>query len=108
MSQQKPQPPHRQPTMDEWVAMERDRLPAPGDTPIEHLRHTVAAFEDAPEDDRAISATGGIYPDRPWTGVTWGDLRAILVRLESAELTGAAWCWEHSCEWAGPCSPQHD
>lgn len=30
--------------------------------------------------------------------LTVGDLRAILVRLDVAELCDAPWCWEHACD----------
>lgn len=68
-------------SMDRWAAEVRERYPFPGDDPVERLRHTVAMFADQPKDAVAILATSGIYGYGVQTGVTWGDLRAIVERL---------------------------
>ncbi len=74
-------------TLDDAVRDARRRYPDPGTTPIEHLRHTVAVFADQPDDAVAVRATASIYPPdetigtgmrRGETGLTHGDLRAIL------------------------------
>lgn len=54
-----------------------DRLPPPGDTPLEKLRHTIAAFAGAPDDGWVAKATCGKYGDGVVTGLTWGDLRSL-------------------------------
>jgi hypothetical protein len=58
-----------------------DELPTPDGDAVQHLRHTVAAWEDVADDTVAIHATSGLY-DQP-TGLTWGDLREVLHRLDS-------------------------
>ena len=56
--------------------------PHPGGDPVARLRHTLDVFGGAVEDDEwAIRATHGMYPDGGTTGLTWGDLRAIAGRL---------------------------
>lgn len=59
----------------------REKLPPPGNTPIEHLRHTLAAHADTPHDGMAVLATSGVYDTR--TGLTYGDLRALLTLLDA-------------------------
>lgn len=66
---------------DQFAAKIREQLAAPGTTPLEHLRHTVAAFHKQPDDEMPIMATMGVYPER--TGLTWGDLRALLAMIDS-------------------------
>lgn len=61
------------------------RIPCePGSTPLDHLKHTLDAFADSDcaDDDLAITATIGIFPEKR-TGLTWGDLRAIARLLDS-------------------------
>lgn len=70
--------------MEEHAAEARASLPEPGDTPIQHLRHTVATFDGQPDDELVVMATSGIYPQGR-TGLTWGDLRLILDWLERSE-----------------------
>jgi hypothetical protein len=70
-------------TANQYAAKVRAELPEPGDTPISHLRHTVAAFADDSPDDMPIRATSGIYPEHEKTGLTWGDLRALLAMVEN-------------------------
>jgi len=84
----------------------RDRLPAPGYTPVERLRHTVAAWPTVLDERMAVTVTQDVYGDGVATGLTWGDLRAILVRLDVAELIDRPWCWEHACESA-VCYSEH-
>lgn len=60
----------------------REELPAPGATPVEHLRHVLAAHEYTKGDDMAVQATSGIY-DEGNTGLTYADLREILAMLET-------------------------
>lgn len=68
----------------QYAAQVRETLPEPGDFPLRHLRHTVAAFADSGDDEWVQVATGGIYP-HGHTGLTWGDLRLILDWLERSE-----------------------
>jgi hypothetical protein len=57
--------------------------PHPGTDPIARLRHTLDVYgADVNDDDFAIRATSGMYPDGGVTGLTWGDLRAIAVALQ--------------------------
>lgn len=52
--------------------------PHPGDDPLARLRHTLSVFAAQPASEWAIVATSNAYPDGGKTGLTWGDLRAIL------------------------------
>jgi hypothetical protein len=52
--------------------------PHPGDDPINRLAHTLEMFDGQPDEEMAILATSDAYPDGGKTGLTWGDLRAIL------------------------------
>lgn len=61
-----------------------DNLPEPGDSPLQHLRHTLAAFDRASADEFVVMATSGVYPEGS-TGLTWGDLHWILDWLERSE-----------------------
>lgn len=62
----------------------RDRLgDPPGDDPVARLRHVVAAFAEVDDQDHVITATGGLYPDQDWTGLTHGDLRRLLALLDN-------------------------
>jgi len=56
-----------------------ERHPEPGKDPIERLQHAVAMFENEPDNDWAIVATSNIYGQGVRTGLTWGDLRLLLV-----------------------------
>lgn len=67
---------------DEQAQEIRDRLPEPGVTPLEHLRHALAAHASTPGDQIAVQATAGIYGRTVVTGLTFGDLRALLVELD--------------------------
>jgi len=71
-------------TMDQFAADTRDSLPEPGTSPFQHLRHTLAVFDETRDGDLVVQATGGIYPEGD-TGITWGDLRHILDWLEQSE-----------------------
>lgn len=65
-------------------AAELDRIgPAPGHDPVDRLRHTLKAFEEVPNEDVVLTATSNVYGSGVWTGVTWGDLREILRRVEN-------------------------
>ena len=59
-------------------------LPEFTEDPVDRLRHTLAAYPDTQADGWAVRATGGgVVPGHDVTGLTWGDLREILKRLES-------------------------
>jgi len=55
----------------------------PGDDPVERLRHTLAVFSDSNDETVVLTATGQVYLDAPWTGLTMADLRALLALVES-------------------------
>lgn len=62
--------------------------PYPSADPLDRLRHTVSVFADSPADATVIIATSGIYPPEVsidqrhrHTGLTHGDLRALLEQL---------------------------
>lgn len=57
-------------------------LPEPGTTPVEHLRHTVASMAKRPDDDMVQMATYNIYGVGVTTGLTVGDLRALLAQVD--------------------------
>jgi hypothetical protein len=72
--------------MQQRAAQVRDAHPYPSADPLQRLRHTVSVFADAPDDEVVVMATNGIYPtgdtlDGRSTGLTHGDLRALLARL---------------------------
>lgn len=79
--------------MDRYAREIRTSLPEPDGTALANLRHTVAAFEDAPDDRMVVQATAGIYPvGTPGsvtrgriadTGLTHGDLRKLLMQLNA-------------------------
>lgn len=58
-------------------------LPEFTDDPVDRLAHTLAAYENRADSDWAIHATRNAIPGQDWTGITWGDLRALLQRLQS-------------------------
>lgn len=72
-------------TSNQYAAKVRAELPEPGHDPISHLRHTVAAFADEDAAGMPIKATMGIYPDQEKTGLTWGDLRALLAMVDGSQ-----------------------
>ena len=51
--------------------------PAPADDPLARLEHTLRAYEDTPDDEHVVTATFNVYGNKVWTGITWGDLRAL-------------------------------
>jgi hypothetical protein len=56
-------------------------VPRPDGTPIGNLRHTLAVHADHVPDDRMVlPATSGIYGHV--TGLTLGDLRAVLALID--------------------------
>jgi hypothetical protein len=66
--------------MQRFVDEGKAGLPAPGTTPIEHARHTLAAFPNTPDGEFVVTATSGVYAES--TGLTWGDLRALVKALD--------------------------
>jgi hypothetical protein len=72
---------------DHYVAAVRATHPYPSADPVDRLRHTVSVFGESGTDAVAVSATTGIYPPQDCiagtrqTGLTFGDLRALLDRL---------------------------
>jgi hypothetical protein len=59
----------------------RDAIEKYGDAPanaLQALAHVVAVFDDTPDDRMMVQATSNIYGDRVQTGLTMGDLRALL------------------------------
>ncbi len=58
--------------------------PHPGADPVARLRHTLEIYgNDVRDDEWAIRATSGMYPEGGVTGLTWGDLRALAERLDA-------------------------
>jgi hypothetical protein len=67
-----------------------EALPRFTDDPVDRLAHTLAVYdpESTPDDRVAITATSGwrLYPEGVnWTGLTFGDLRAILERVRQPD-----------------------
>lgn len=61
--------------------------------PVERLRHVLAAHPHARNDEGVLMATMNAYPDANWTGVTFGDLRAILALLDGRDDDKATEYW---------------
>lgn len=59
-----------------------ERHPEPGADPIDRLQHTVSVFNEEPDNEWAIIATGNIYGQGVRTGLTWGDLRTLLTLVQ--------------------------
>jgi hypothetical protein len=78
--------------------------PQPTD-PVSALRH-VLALHEASDEDMAVDGTYNVYGKGVETGLTFGDLRAILVRLDVGDLRDAPWCWKHACD-PGVCQRRH-
>lgn len=72
------------PQYDRFADEFRDRHPHPGDDPIARLRHTVDVFANSSSDEQIVVATAGVYGDAVTTGLTHGDLRAIVALLDRA------------------------
>lgn len=68
---------------DRFAREARAKLPEPGDDPISHLRHTLAGYTESQDDGMPISCTYNVYGDGVRTGLTWGDLRAILAMIDA-------------------------
>lgn len=64
--------------------MDAATLPPFTNDPIDRLRHTLAAFPTKPDEELAIMATSNALPDWAQTGMTWGDLRALLAIVDGA------------------------
>lgn len=64
----------------EILNLRKQGVPDPDGTPIGNLRHTVAVCCDTPDSVWVVGATVNIYAHR--TGLTMGDLRALLAQLE--------------------------
>lgn len=54
-------------------------------TPDAALAHVLCAFAQQPDDAMVITVTDSIYGDGVRTGLTFGDLRAIQLRLDQVE-----------------------
>lgn len=63
----------------------RERYPDPGTDPVARLRHVVDVFADEPADSMAVLATSGVHESGK-TGLTWGDLKALLALVSQAPL----------------------
>lgn len=66
----------------ERLAAARARASAAAKAPRAALAHTLAAYADNPHDNWAIRATSNAIPGHQVTGITWGDLRQLLQRLQ--------------------------
>lgn len=60
-------------------------LPEFTDNPVDRLAHTLAAYSNRPDTDWALEATRNAISGQDTTGITWGDLRAILIALQKGE-----------------------
>lgn len=60
-------------------------LPPFTDDPIERLRHTLATFARSTDTEWAVTATVRAVPGHERTGLTFGDLRALLALAESRD-----------------------
>lgn len=58
-----------------------DKHPEPS-TPIEALAHVVAVYHDEVDARLMVQATQNIYGDGITTGLTMGDLRALLAAVQ--------------------------
>ena len=66
---------------DQHLADLAASMPEPGTDAVSRLRHTLGAFSNMSDDDMALCATVGIWPEP--TGITWGDLREAFKALET-------------------------
>jgi len=73
-----------------FIRQARAALPEPGTNPISRLRHTVAVFAETGENDWAVRATTNLYGGGIVTGLTHGDLRALLAAVDQAREDGEA------------------
>jgi hypothetical protein len=57
-------------------------LPPFTDDPTERLRHLLAVFARSTDTEIAMTATVRAVPGHAWTGLTFGDLRALLAEVD--------------------------
>jgi hypothetical protein len=72
------------PTTAELAAILADLPPYTHD-PVDRLRHTLAAYPHTDPTEGVLAATHNAYPDHPWTGLTFGDLHALLALLDERQ-----------------------
>ncbi len=64
----------------------------PGGSALQNLRHTMAEYENALDEDFALRATGGVWLDdegqQVSTGLRWSDLRLLHELVEAAVAVG--------------------
>jgi hypothetical protein len=60
-----------------------ERFPHPGDDPVARLAHVVDLHPVMPDGEWAVVATSNAYAVGGETGLTYGDLRALLARVEA-------------------------
>jgi hypothetical protein len=62
---------------------EAEAWPKFTDNPVDRLKHTLAAYKGVPDNRQVLTATGNLslYGTHDWTGLTYGDLRAIAELL---------------------------
>ncbi|WP_280502043.1 hypothetical protein [Nocardia farcinica] len=53
--------------------------------PVDRLAHTLAAYSESADDAWAVEATRNVVPGHDTTGLTWGDLRALLVLVKGVD-----------------------
>lgn len=68
-------------TFDESQRHFRENYPNPGPDPMQRLAHVLEIYADRPDDAWAIEATRNVYSPGVTTGLTWGDLRALVNRM---------------------------
>lgn len=62
----------------------RDAWPEPPKTPLEALRHVLDVYRGEDDTAYAIRATTDRYNAAPETGLTYGDLKALLQLIEQS------------------------
>jgi hypothetical protein len=62
-------------------------VPETDGTPIGNLKHTIAVYSETPDDTKLLVATSYVYGDDIVTGLTFGDLRALLQMIEEKDMS---------------------
>jgi hypothetical protein len=73
-------------TVDRAMREFVEQHPRPGNNPVDHLRHIVEVFADSDPDEWVVMASSNAYGPGVRTGLTRGDLAAILALLDGKGL----------------------
>jgi hypothetical protein len=76
--------------------LDRRGVPRPDGTPLGNLRHTLAVYAKVPDDAVVMTATRHVYEQGRVTGLSLGDLRALLAMIDSQ--APSDWSFERSPE----------